>query len=142
MVRKSSDGPRAAGAAAGDQSEAGRADTRDIDRDGPLSIKSGGCAARRARGGAGTRTHLRRQLLLLRPSNASAMAVQLPGPPSFRICCRSSSSSCGGSARKRVSGRCFARRAGKSAVEDAGSRPRPSAPEGRINREEKVNGAT
>ena len=39
MVRKSSDGSRAAGAAAGDQSEAGRADTREIDRDGPLSMK-------------------------------------------------------------------------------------------------------
>jgi hypothetical protein len=42
------------------------------------------------------RAHLRRQLLLLRPTNASAMAVQLPGPPCLSICSRSNASSCDG----------------------------------------------
>ena len=35
------------------------------------------------------------QLLLERPGRASAMAVQLPGPPNFWICSRRSASSCG-----------------------------------------------
>mmetsp|Transcript_8854 Transcript_8854/g.40243 ORF Transcript_8854/g.40243 Transcript_8854/m.40243 type:complete len:242 (-) Transcript_8854:33-758(-) len=39
--------------------------------------------------------HLRRQLLLERPGRASAIAVQLPGPPSFWICSRRSASSSG-----------------------------------------------
>lgn len=45
--------------------------------------------------GSGRVSHLRRQLLLERPGRASAIAVQLPGPPSFWICSRRSASSCG-----------------------------------------------
>ena len=45
--------------------------------------------------GSGRVSHLRRQLLLERPGRASAMAVQLPGPPNFWICSRRSASSCG-----------------------------------------------
>ena len=51
-------------------------------------------AASRARGCVRGRAHLRRQLLLLRPTNASAIAVQLPGPPCLSICSRSNTSSC------------------------------------------------
>ena len=53
-------------------------------------------AASRARERVRGRAHLRRQLLLLRPTNASAMAVQLPGPPCLSICSRSNASSCDG----------------------------------------------
>ena len=48
-----------------------------------------------ALGRRSTRAYLRRQLLLERPMNASAIAVQLPGPPCFSICSRSNASSCG-----------------------------------------------
>ena len=68
--------------------------------------------AERAQHDARKTTHLSLQLLLDRPFNASAIAVQLPGPPAFLICSRRSASSCrrareGGKKERKVS-RCVA----------------------------------
>ena len=71
------------------------ATARAIAREGPRASTRGSIRFGRGAPLAVAReTHLRRQLLLLRPSRASAMAVQFPGPPSLWICSRRSASSC------------------------------------------------
>ena len=102
MVRKSSAArgghsgrPRRAGSGSRRSNGRGGDRARAIAREGPRASTRGSIRFGRGAPLAVAReTHLRRQLLLLRPSRASAMAVQFPGPPSLWICSRRSASSC------------------------------------------------
>jgi len=102
VVRKSSAArgghsgrPRRAGSGSRRSNGRGGDRARAIAREGPRASTRGSIRFGRGAPLAVAReTHLRRQLLLLRPSRASAMAVQFPGPPSLWICSRRSASSC------------------------------------------------